>query len=60
LQPVSDEDLVAARLMLLGYAGEGLVVCFVVPNKRTVLLHYDTVILTISDNFTLLTPWVEL
>lgn len=60
MQTPANENLVWFYLVLLADTQQRLVVCFLVSHERAVCFNDDVVLLTILDDFTLLTPWVKL
>jgi hypothetical protein len=60
LQTPPHENLIRFRVVLLGDADEGFVLCFFVADERAVGLDDDVVGLAVFDAFALLAPWVEL
>lgn len=60
MEAVADEDVTDSLAMRLGNRGEGWVVGFLIPDKRTVRLDDDPVLVAEIDNFSLLRERVEL
>ena len=60
MQTPSNEDLIGLFVVLLGDAGEGLVVCFLVADDGAVGFYDNVSLLAVLNDLALLTPGVKL